>query len=120
MMQFTAANPVVHGEDGGYRFVISSDVDTDARTCDTRIDVTRVADGHTFTERHRQYFPSHDQIRAALTAAGFGDLTVTAEYTDAPLEQSSLRATWIARADGGRVGSAGALLERAVAGADVV
>ncbi|HEY7009735.1 MAG TPA: methyltransferase domain-containing protein [Jatrophihabitantaceae bacterium] len=97
LMEFTAANPVVHGEANGYDFVISSDVDTAERTCDTRIDVTGGRDGRTFTERHRQYFPSDDEIRAALRAAGFGLVSVTAEYTDTPLEPTSLRATWLAR-----------------------
>ena len=35
-------------------------VDPGARTCDTRIDVTRIGDGDTFTELHRQYFHSDD------------------------------------------------------------
>ncbi len=98
MMDFTVANPVVDGEAGGHRFLISSDVDTDARTCDTRIEITRTRDGQMFSERHRQYFLSDDQIQSALTAAAFGTPTVTDQYTEDPIDHSSLRATWIARA----------------------
>ena len=39
MMAFTVANPVVEGHDDGHRFAITSVVDTDARTCDSRIEV---------------------------------------------------------------------------------
>src|SRR5262249_23942003 len=39
MMAFTASRSVVQGEQGEYRFVISSVVDTRARTCDTSIEV---------------------------------------------------------------------------------
>ena len=66
MMEFTAANPVVEGEADGQRFAITSVVDVRARTCDTRIEVTRDSDGDAFTERHRQYFFTEGQIREAL------------------------------------------------------
>ncbi len=36
-------------------------------------------------------------IRSVLAAAGFGDGQVTDEYTYRPLDNESLRATWIAR-----------------------
>ena len=56
LMDFTVSHPVVEGEAAGYRFALNSVVDVGARTCDTRIDVTRADDGDTFAERHRQYF----------------------------------------------------------------
>ncbi len=51
MLEFTLANPVVEGEADGHRFAITSIVDARARTCDTRIEVTRDGDGDAFTER---------------------------------------------------------------------
>ncbi len=97
MMEFTIANPVVTGESDGNEFRIRSDVDTTARTCDTTIEVIRPRIGDPFTERHRQYFHSVAQIRDALTAAGFTDVSVTDEYTPEPVGPATLRATWIAR-----------------------
>ena len=100
MMQFTLANPVVHGEADGQRFVIESIVDAAARTCDTHVEITRVSDGDTFSERHRQYFHSDADVRRALADAGLALLAVTDEYTDASVDEASLRATWVARRDG--------------------
>jgi hypothetical protein len=97
MMDFTADNPVVEGHADGTRFEISSVVDVAARTCDTRIVVTRTDDGETFAEQHRQYFLSVTEVRHALTTAGFGLIAVTDEYTGTPVDRSSLRATWAAR-----------------------
>ena len=97
MMVFTVANPEVHGEADGWRFAITSDVDLVTRTCDARIEVTRISDGDAFTERHRQHFFSAGQIRGALDAAGFDVVGVTDDYTVAPVNASSLRASWVAR-----------------------
>lgn len=100
MMRFTAANPVVSGMAEGMAFTIRSDVNPGARTCATRIEVTRTADGDRFTEHHRQYFFSDDQVRTALAAAGFDLIAVTEEYTPLPAGPDTLRATWIARLRG--------------------
>jgi predicted TPR repeat methyltransferase len=97
MMDFTATNPVVAGHADGTRFEISSVVDVTARTCDTRIVVTRTNDGDTFNEQHRQYFHSHTEVRNALAATGFALVSVTDEYTSTPADRSSLRATWAGR-----------------------
>ncbi len=97
MMDFTRSHPVVRGEADGHRFALSSVVDDGARTCDTRIEVTRECDGDTFTERHRQYFLGDPQVRSALLDAGFGVAAVTDEYTDHPPGRSTMRATWAAR-----------------------
>lgn len=97
MMDFTRANPVVEGAADGNRFALSSVVNIGARTCDTRIDVTRERDGDRFSERHRQFFFSDGQVRGALLDAGFGVPAVTDEYTDDPPSGSTLRATWAAR-----------------------
>ena len=97
MMDFTRSHPVVEGAADGNRFALSSVVDVGARTCETRIDVTRERDGDTFSEQHRQYFLSDAQVRDALRDAGFGVAAVTDEYTDHPLDRSTLRATWTAR-----------------------
>jgi SAM-dependent methyltransferase len=100
MMHFTAAHPVVDGEAHGRRFTISSEVDVDDRVCDTTIVVTRLSDGDTFTERHRQYFFSDDQVGRALGNAGLAVVGVTEEYTTQPVSDSTLRATWVARRSG--------------------
>ena len=100
MMRFTVANPVVHGEADGQGFVIESIVDEAARTCDTQVEITRVSDGDTFSERHRQYFHSDADVRRALADAGLALLAVTDEYTDASVDELSLRATWVGRRAG--------------------
>ena len=97
MLEFTLANPVVEGEADGHRFAITSIVDARARTCDTRIAVTRDSDGDAFTEHHRQHFFTDGQIRGALAAAGFEVVAVTDEYAHEPVDAASLRATWAAR-----------------------
>lgn len=97
MMDFTKSHPVVDGDADGYRFAIRSVVDVSARTCDTRIDLTRAGDGDMFSEQHRQYFHSDAHVRDALFDAGFAVAAVTAEYTHEPAGQSTLRATWTAR-----------------------
>jgi SAM-dependent methyltransferase len=97
MMEFTSANPLVHGSDQGHTFSIVSDVDLGARTCDTRVEITTAGEGEPFIEIHRQYFHSDHQVQAALTRAGFVDIAVTEEYTDNPADDATLRATWTAR-----------------------
>jgi predicted TPR repeat methyltransferase len=97
MMGFAASNPVVRGDSHGHQFAITSAVDLRARSCDTTIDVTRASDGDTFSERHTQYFFTDEQLRSALFAAGFGCVAVTDEYSDEPVDESTLRATWTAR-----------------------
>ena len=81
LMDFTVSHPVVEGEAAGYRFALDSVVDVGARTCDTRIDVTRAHDGDTFAERHRQYFHGEVQVRDALNDAGLAFAAIIDEYT---------------------------------------
>jgi len=97
MMNFTIANPVVAGQSAGNDFVISSVVDPGARTCDTRIELTRPRDGDPFSEQHRQYFHADADVRSSLQGAGFAVTAVGAEYTHEPADASTLRATWTAR-----------------------
>jgi SAM-dependent methyltransferase len=97
MMDFTVANGEVHGEADGHRFTITSVVDVPARTCDSRVEITRIDDDDGFSEHHRQYFLSDEQVRGALSGAGFGEVAITDEYTRAPVDGSTLRATWVAR-----------------------
>jgi hypothetical protein len=97
LMDFTLSHPVVEGEAAGYRFALNSVVDVGARTCDTRIDVTRAHDGDTFSERHRQYFHGDVQVRDALIDAGFAFAAITDEYSYQPAHSSTMRATWTAR-----------------------
>ncbi len=97
MMDFTVANPVVEGNSDGHEFSIASVVDIPGRTCDTRIHVTRTADADVFTEHHRQYFFTDQQVRTALMDARFEILSVTEEYSHHIADAATLRATWTAR-----------------------
>jgi predicted TPR repeat methyltransferase len=97
MMDFTVANPMVAGHCAGNDFVISSLVDPGARTCDTRIELTRPRDGDPFSEQHRQYFHPDANVRASLEDAGFSVTAVGGEYRHEPADASTLRATWTAR-----------------------
>ena len=96
-MEFAASHPTVEGEAQGHHYVITNVVDTRARTCDTRIHVTRVSDGDTFREHHRQYFFPDDEVREWLRRSGFQLVSVTDEYSDQPTDGSTLRATWNGR-----------------------
>jgi SAM-dependent methyltransferase len=97
MMNFTIANAVVAGESAGNDFVISSIVDPGARTCDTRVELTRLRDGDAFCEQHRQYFHADTHVRASVQDAGFAVTAISDEYTHEPVGASTLRATWTAR-----------------------
>jgi SAM-dependent methyltransferase len=101
MLNFTMANPVVAGTADGQHFMINSVVDPVARTCDTRILVSRVAGGDTFAEQHRQYFHTAAQVLDALLDAGLALTEVTDEYSHRPADASTLRATWTARRGAG-------------------
>jgi SAM-dependent methyltransferase len=97
MLEFTAANPVVAGEQAGNRFVITTAVDAEARICDTTIEVLESPGGEPFIEMHRQYFHAAGDVAQALDAAGFGEIGRTEEYTRSPVDASTLRATWFAQ-----------------------
>lgn len=97
MLEFAAAHPVIDGSDAGTNFVLENTVDLIARTCDSRITVTRESDGDTFVETHRQYFHADKEVLAALTNAGFVNVQVFDEYTSVRATSTTLRATWVAR-----------------------
>ncbi len=97
MMDFTIAHGVVAGQVAKTDFVISSVVDPSARTCDTKIVVTRPRDGEPFCERHRQYFHTDTDVRASLQDAGLAVTAVNEEYTQRPADAATLCATWTAR-----------------------
>ena len=97
MMTFTIDNAVVQGESDGNEFVILSDVDPLERTCQTTIKVVHSREGEPFTETHMQYFHSDAEVEGALATAGFVDVHKVDEYTDDPVDTTTLRATWIAR-----------------------
>jgi hypothetical protein len=97
MMAFTAAQPVVRGEQGEHRFVISSVVDTRARTCDTRIEIVPLHGSDAFSEQHRQYFHGAADLRSSLVDASFEVTAVRDGYSERPVDASVLSATWIAR-----------------------
>lgn len=90
-------NPVLSGEQDGSRFVLTSTVDDVTRACTTVIDFTAADPVASFTETHVQYVHSDDDVRAALDAAGLDVVRVTDEYTDSPVAEWSLRASWVTR-----------------------
>jgi SAM-dependent methyltransferase len=96
-LSFFLEHPVVEGEQDGYRFVIRNDMDPVTRACVTDLDLTAPIPEESFTERHRQYLHSDEQVQSALADAGFADVTVIDEYTSTPASASTMRATWIAR-----------------------
>jgi predicted TPR repeat methyltransferase len=96
MMAFALSQPVVTGEKDGYRFTITSAVDSGARASDTTIEVQPAGEAP-FTERHRQHFHRADDVRAALAAAGFEVLTVRDGYSERPADDATSSATWVAR-----------------------
>ncbi len=63
----------------------------------TWIELTPAGDAPPFSERHRQYFHSPAEIRDSLAGAGFDVASVNEEYSDRPVADTTLRATWIAR-----------------------
>ncbi len=87
-------HPVIAGEQDGSRFVLTSEVDDTAATCTTRIELS--GPDQSFVEEHVQFFHADDLVRQSLAAAGLDVLAVTDEYSDAPLGETSLRATWVA------------------------
>lgn len=93
MLELAAARPVITGETDGNAFTITNDVDLSARTCSSRIEVTRAGD--TFAEVHTQYFHADDEVRSALAAAGCSLLRVVDEYTDVRASETTVRGTWI-------------------------
>jgi SAM-dependent methyltransferase len=101
MLRFTVENPVVTGEDHGHHFVISSELDPGTRVCDTRIELTGRTGTDSFAEQHRQYFHSDEQVRAALADAGLSLVSLLDEYTPEAADESTLRATWVARRTAG-------------------
>jgi SAM-dependent methyltransferase len=96
-MQLAAGHPTVEGEAEGHHYVIGNVVDTRKRTCDSSIRVTRLSDGDTFSEHHRQYFFTDGEVRESLRRAGFEVMSVTDEYSDQPADSFTVRATWNGR-----------------------
>ena len=97
MMEFTLSHGVVAGRAADNDFVISSVVDPSARTCDTKIVLTRPRAGDPFCEQHRQYFHAETDVRASLRDAGFAVTAMGEEYTHEPADAATLCATWTAR-----------------------
>ena len=97
MMEFTLSHGVVAGRAAENDFVISSVVDPSARTCDTKIVLTRPRAGDPFCEQHRQYFHTETDVRTSLRDAGFAVTAIGEEYTHQPADAATLCATWTAR-----------------------
>ena len=61
--------------------MISSVVDTRARTCDTRIEIVPLLGG-AFSEHHRQYFHRAADMRSSLVDARFEVTAVRDNYSE--------------------------------------
>lgn len=96
MLELVVGMSTIVGEQDGTSYVIDYAVDRRARTCDAHIEITQ-ADGEPFAEHHVQYFHSADEVRSAIADAGLELTSTTTEYTHAPVDENTLRATWTAR-----------------------
>lgn len=95
MLEVAANHPVISGETDGIGYTIRNVVDPAARTCESRIEVTQGAES--FSERHLQFFHTDEQVRGALSRAGFDVVAITDEYTDLTAGPATLRASWVTR-----------------------
>ena len=95
LMRVIAAEPVTEGRAGAKPFRMENAVDLQRRTCDTNLELS--TDDGTVIENHRQYFFAEDELRAMLADAGLAVVAVHDDYTEAPLQPQTLRATWVAR-----------------------
>jgi hypothetical protein len=97
MMRTIAAAPLSETRSGALGLRMDSTVDVHARIATTRVEVAP-DHGAPFTEIHRQYFFTEDEVRHAAAAAGLAVVAVADDYTSEPLDEGSLRATWVLRA----------------------
>ncbi len=97
-LAFLLDRPVIEGQQDGATFTLTTAVS--GRTCSTRIDFASPDTDSSFAETHTQHIHSADDIRSDLTDAGFVDIVVLDEYTDARASEATLRATWVARHGG--------------------
>ena len=77
--------------------MLPGSVDDVTRACTTVIDFTAPDRADSFSETHVQYVHAENDVRSALSDAGFDLVSVTDEYTDLPVTGPTLRATWVAR-----------------------
>jgi len=96
MMRAIAAAPRAEARSGALDLVMDSAVDLATRTVTTTVTITP-DDRPAFAERHVQHFFTVDDVRATATAAGLSVVSVTEDYTEAPLDDGALRATWVLR-----------------------
>lgn len=97
-LPFARTHPVIHGEQDGRAFTLTTDVE--GMTVTSTIDF-RGAPGSppsgSFIETHTQHIHSSDVVRTALAATGFAVWGSFDEYSEHALTDSTLRATWVAR-----------------------
>ena len=94
LLDLLAANPVISGTEAGTDFTLTSTVDLATRACVTTITTSGPS---AITETHTQIVHSPDSVRSALLDAGFTIESVTDEYSNEPVSDRTLRATWVAR-----------------------
>ena len=96
LASFIASNPDLAGSEDGRSFTLHNELDANGNTCRTSVEVT-LADGTRFREEHVQYLHPQSLVRSALAAGGFTSVAVVEEYSHLPVDDTTLRATWIAR-----------------------
>ena len=95
VLAFLDEHPLISGTERGVAYTLTSDVDPSLRS--VRSTLTATGPGVDFTETHVQYVHAARDVAAALADAGLTLIAVTDEYTDTPVTDTTLRATWIAR-----------------------
>lgn len=97
LMELVAEQPLSAGEQQGWTFSLTSTVDRAARTCRTQFSATHSDGARKVAEDHLQYFFTDDAVRHALVEAGFDRVRAVDEYSERPVTDTTLRATWMAR-----------------------
>lgn len=97
-LAFLRDHPHITGEQDGARWALTTTIDDEARACTSTLEFTASDPSQSFTETHTQYVHSRERIADALADAGFEIVSVTDEYSDVPVGDTTLRAGWIARA----------------------
>jgi SAM-dependent methyltransferase len=95
VLGFLEEHATITGEEQGVAYSLVTDVDLPTRTC--RSTLTASGPGIDFAETHVQYVHAAGDIAAALDDAGLELVAVRDEYSDRPVTDTTLRATWIAR-----------------------
>jgi SAM-dependent methyltransferase len=86
------------GDHGDFAYMWQSRYDPETERCHYSMSFF-VQEGELYrrvVESHVQRWFSHQELRDGLRAAGFGEISVTDDYRDAPCEEKTTRETWTA------------------------